>query len=146
MRCRALPCGVPCFVELSLSLIPPDDDASKHTVFSLHFPFFNGPFFNAVPVYSNSSTAVVVRTRMLSLSIRTASAAEHSTSQSPMHKAASQVRTDQSTYIKRTICVRYMHAASGLFSWNMELLAFASRLFAPKMLTIYSVIPFHSSL
>ena len=27
-----------------------------------------------------------------------------------------------------------MHAASGLFSWSMELLAFASRLFAPKML------------
>ena len=27
-----------------------------------------------------------------------------------------------------------MHAASGLFSWSMELLAFAGRLFAPKML------------
>ena len=27
-----------------------------------------------------------------------------------------------------------MHAASRLFSWSMELLAFASRLFAPKML------------
>ena len=27
-----------------------------------------------------------------------------------------------------------MHAASRLFSWSMELLAFATRLFAPKML------------
>ena len=32
------------------------------------------------------------------------------------------------------VCTYYMHAASGLFSWSMELLAFASRLFAPKML------------
>ena len=35
------------------------------------------------------------------------------------------------SFIKR---FKYMHAASGLFSWSMELLAFASRLLAPKML------------
>ena len=32
--------------------------------------------------------------------------------------------------------ISYMHAASGLFSWSMELLAFASRQFAPKMVDL----------
>ena len=31
------------------------------------------------------------------------------------------------------LCISYMHATSGLLSWIMELLAFASREFAPKM-------------
>ena len=30
------------------------------------------------------------------------------------------------------LCISYMHAASGLLSWSMELLAFASRRYAPK--------------
>ena len=29
-----------------------------------------------------------------------------------------------------------MHAASGLFSWSMEILAFASRQFAPKIVDL----------
>ena len=37
------------------------------------------------------------------------------------------------TIVSKEGCT-YMHAASGLFSWSMELLGFASRLFAPKML------------
>ena len=42
---------------------------------------------------------------------------------------------------------RCMYAASRLFSWIMELLAFASRLFAPNILDHQpSVTPFHSSL
>ena len=62
------------------------------------------------------------------------STAQHSTAQSSLHKAANQVRADQSTYQKKNVRVNNMHAASGLFSWSTELLAFASRLFAPKML------------
>ena len=37
-----------------------------------------------------------------------------------------------------------MHAASGFFSWSMELLAFASRLLAPIINVRPSVIPFHT--
>ena len=34
------------------------------------------------------------------------------------------------------LSISYMHAASGLFSWSMELLAFASRQFAPKIVDL----------
>ena len=41
--------------------------------------------------------------------------------------------TQQTMYVPiRAHIKTYMHAASGLFSWIMELLAFASRLFAPQ--------------
>ena len=33
-------------------------------------------------------------------------------------------------------CISYMHAASGLLSWSMELLAFASHQFAPKIVDL----------
>ena len=41
--------------------------------------------------------------------------------------------TRRSEYVSKEICT-CMHAASRLFSWSVKLLAFASRLFAPKML------------
>ena len=40
------------------------------------------------------------------------------------------------------ILVRCMHAAPGLFSWSKELLAFASRQFAPKIVDL--LCPLHS--
>ena len=52
--------------------------------------------------------------------------------QYPLHKAANQVRADQSTYIRTY--VRTCMLCPVLFSWNMEMLAFASRLYAPIML------------
>ena len=33
-------------------------------------------------------------------------------------------------------CISYMHAASGLFSWSMELLEYASRQFALKFMDL----------
>ena len=62
---------------------------------------------------------------------------EHSTAQ---HSAITPVQsskpsTCRSEYISKQVC-KYMHATSGLFSWSMELLAFASHLFAPKMLDL----------
>ena len=70
---------------------------------------------------------------MLSLSIRTASTAQHSTAHRnhPLHKAANQALPCRSEYVSKDLRT-YMDAASGLFSWSMELLAFASRLFALK--------------
>ena len=58
--------------------------------------------------------------------------AQHSAAaQYPLHKAANQARADQITY-QRSM---YVHACCVPFvSWGMELLAFASRLLAPKML------------
>ena len=60
--------------------------------------------------------------------------AQQSTAQ--LHKAANQVHADQSTYfeVSKEVCTYNMHAVSGLFSWSMELLAFAGRLlFAPQL-------------
>ena len=34
------------------------------------------------------------------------------------------------------LCISYIYAASGLLSWSMELLAFASRQFAPKIVNL----------
>ena len=65
-----------------------------------------------------------------------------------LHKAAHQVRADQSTYQK----IMYMHHACDAWVVFMEhgpLLALASRLFAPKILDhlhTTSAFPFHSSL
>ena len=44
-----------------------------------------------------------------------------------------QISTCRSEYVSKDVCT-YMHATSRLFSWSIELLAFASRLFASKML------------
>ena len=35
-----------------------------------------------------------------------------------------------------SLCISYKHTASGLLSWSMELLAFASRQFAPKIVDL----------
>ena len=151
--CRDVPCcavtcrAVPCFAALSISYIP-GDNASKHIELarasvspSISFSssvepsfsnFFNGPFFT---LYRYTETAVC--TSMLWLSIRTASTAKQSaaqTAQSPLHKAANQVRADQSTYQKKYVstCVLRPVCFPGAWSsWH-----FASRLFAPKMLDV----------
>ena len=34
------------------------------------------------------------------------------------------------------LCVSYEHAAAGLLHWNMELLAFSSRQFAPRIVDL----------
>ena len=82
---------------------------------------------------------------MLSLSIRTVNTAKHSKAQRD-HTCTKQ----QTKYVPIRVRIKrsmYMDATSGLFSWSMELLAFASRLFAPKVLDHLlhlSVIPIHS--
>ena len=64
---------------------------------------------------------------------------EHTEQQSTTQHCAitpaqsSKPSTCRSEYASKEECT-YMHASSGLFSWSMELLVFASRLFAPKML------------
>ena len=145
--CCALPCCaalcrvVPCFAALCLSYSMSSN---------LHFMDL---FLNAVPVYSNnSSSTTVVCTTMCYVVVEPR--AQHSTAQRnhPCTKQHTKhVSADQSTYQKKYTHVRtYMHAASGLFSWRTELLALASRLFAPKMLEHLllhpSVIPIHYSL
>ena len=60
------------------------------------------------------------------------STAQHSAI--PLHKAANQVRADQSTYKKKSMCVRTCMLHPVCFPGSVELLAFPSRLFAPKML------------
>ena len=49
-------------------------------------------------------------------------------------------------HIEKRMYGTYMHAASGLFSWSMDLLAFASRLFAPKMVNHLPHLSFRSVL
>ena len=105
----------------------------------------------AEPLYRYTAAAVqqlCVRVCMLSLN-REHSKAQHGTAQSPLHKAANKYLC-RSEYVSKGVCT-YMHAASRLFSWSVELLALTSRLFAPKMLDHLSinttpVIPIHSSL
>ena len=99
--------------------------------------------------YSNSSSSMSIRTSML-LSIKTASTAQHSTAkhstaQSPLHKAANQVRTCQSEYVFKEVYT-YTHATSRLFCWSMELLAFASRVLVPKILDHRQHLSFQSIL
>ena len=89
-----------------------------------------------------------ILTSMSSLSIyssSTTSTAQQSTAQSPLHKAANQVRADQSTFIKPSM---YVQHACGVrvVSWSMELFAFTGPLFAPKMLDHLLHVSFHSSL
>ena len=117
---------------------------------SLHFPFFKNIFL-LMHRYTatNSSTGVVCTSVYVVVEPR----AQRSTAQHSAIPAAqsSKPSTCRSEYISEEVCT-YMHAASRLFSWSMELLAFASRLFAPKALDnlLYilhaSVVPIHSSL
>ena len=123
VRCRALPCGavlcraVPCFAVLSPSNIP-DDSAGKEpelarasmyvfehytAVLSLLFPdvFRWGGGLFLFCTGTQQQQYLVVYTSMFSLSIGIASTTQHSTAQSPLHKAANQVRADQSTYPKK---------------------------------------------
>ena len=104
---------------------------------------------------------------MLSLSIYSSSTASTAKRSTAKHSTARAQRNhpwtkQQSKYVPIRVHTRYqkrrkrgmhvyVHAcgASGLFSWSMELLALASRLFAPKMLDHLralrtSVISFHS--
>ena len=61
-----------------------------------------------------------------SIDSSTASTAQHSTSKSPVPAQSSTPSTCRSVTCQRNICVAYnMHAASGLFSRSMELLAVA---------------------
>ena len=75
---------------------------------------------------------------MLSLSIysyREHSAAQHSaiTPAQSIKPSTRHVPIGVHIYQKKYVRI-YTHAASGLFSWSIEVLAFASCLFAPKML------------
>ena len=73
---------------------------------------------------------------MLSLNREHSAAQRSKVAQSPLYKAAKkQVRADQSMDVSkevRTYSTCMLRPV--LFSWSMELLAFASRLSAPKML------------
>ena len=104
-------------------------------VLSLYFPFFSmGLFLCCTGIqqqqYSSSTYEYVV----VQYQNR-----EHTEQQSTTQHCAitpaqsSKPSTCRSEYASKEECT-YMHASSGLFSWSMELLVFASRLFAPKML------------
>ena len=79
--------------------------------------FFSGSFFNVVPVYSGSSMYEYV---VVEYQNREHSKAQQSTARSHLHKAANQVRADQSTYQKKYVhgCyVRFVfleHGALGI--------------------------------
>ena len=154
MRCRA----VSCFAVLSLSYIPDDNTInSKHaelaraSVYVLeHFiqkPSFS--FFSCCTgtyTATNSSTArssMYVYIRVWMSLNREHSKAQHSTAQSPLHKAANQVRADQSTYQKKFVVRTYMLRPVCFPGRWSTLHLFASRLFAPKMLEhlLYYVCP-----
>ena len=93
-------------------------------------------------LYRNS--AAVVCTRMLLLGIygSTTSIAQHSAITPAQSSKPSKCGSE---YISREACT-YMHAAPGLFSWGIELLAFASHLFASKMLHHLVYLPFRAIL
>ena len=86
--------------------------------------FFHRPCFSAVPVYSNTSTAVrsmyeygVVEPRAQH------STAQHSTAESPLQKAANQVRADQSTSEKKYVrtCMLRPVCFPGAWSfWHLQ--------------------------
>ena len=104
---------------------------------------FGGGFFYAVQVYSNNSSSMYEY--VVEYQNREHSTAQHSTEQSPLHKAANQVRTCQSEYVFKEVYT-YTHATSRLFCWSMELLAFASRVLVPKILDHRQHLSFQSIL
>ena len=112
--------------------------SSRFFVFSFYVPSAEYVDIQYLQQYREHSTAQHRTTQHSTAKHSTAqhSTAQHSTAQSPLHKAANQVRAEQSTY---------RNEYAGLFSWSMELSAFASRLFAPKMLDHLLSIPVHLS-
>ena len=143
---RAVQCGVvPCRAVLcrallcSLSNIP-DDSASKQTElarasmsssifyssFELSFSIYFGALFFMLNRYTATSSS------MHEYFVVEYQNREHSTAQHN-HPCTKQPSTCRSGHVSKEVCT-CMHGASGLFSWNMELLAFASRLFAPIFL------------
>ena len=117
VRCRALPCcamlcrALQCFLfrtyqTTTLASIQrwrePACISSSILYCSLHFPLFFGlqqTSSSGTYAATNSSTAVAC-TSMSVVEPR----AQQSTAQSPLHKAANQIRADQSTYQNK--CVR----------------------------------------
>ena len=131
VRCRALLCFLfrtyqtTTIANIQSCREPACPRAFYTAVLILHFPFFlNGLFFYALLIYSNSSAAVV-RTSMLSFEhqSREHSKAQHSTAQSPLYKAANQVRADQRTYKKkyvRTCMLRPVCFSGAWSSWHLQ--------------------------
>ena len=151
MSCPAVRCrAVPCFAVLSLPYIQ-DDNASKHTstelarasmtssiLYSSAEPSFS-IFLNTVPVYSNSSTAVVC-TSMLSLN-REHSQAQHSTAQ---HSTITPAQSSKpSTYI--ACCVRFVFLEHTSRALGIRKSTFYIRKMLDHLLHL-SVIRNHSSL
>ena len=89
----------------------------------------------AVPVYSNSSTAVVCTSIYVVVEPRAQqSTAQHSSSAITPAQSSEQPSTYRSEYVRIKITM-YVHACCvRLLSWSMELLAFASRLITLTML------------
>ena len=150
VRCRALPCGAvlccvgPCCAVLCCAF------SSEHTrqqqtewarasmsssintaVLSLLFPdvFRWGGGLFLFCTGTQQQQYLVVYTSMFSLSIGIASTTQHSTAQSPLHKAANQVRADQSTYPKKygrirtysSTCIRRPGCIPGAWSsWHLH--------------------------
>ena len=76
-------------------------------------------------------SALVVCTSMYDVEPRAQqSTAKHSATPPAQGSKPSSCRSE---YVQKNACT-YMHAASRLFSWSVELVASASRLFSPKML------------
>ena len=146
-----------CFAVLSLSYIP-DDNASKQTELARASTFssfsyssvvepsfsifcFRGPFL----ILYRYTAAIVCTWYEFIVLEHLQQYREHSSTAQRNHPCTKQqtkyvpIRVDQKKYVR--IC---MQAASGLFSWSMELLEFVSRLFAPKMSDHLHLMPFRS--
>ena len=108
---------------------------------SFSYSFFRGLFF--MPVYCSNSVYEYAVVEYL----QHQQYGEHSTAQHSVTTPAqsSKPSTCRSGYLSKEVCT-YMRAASGLFSWSIELLAFASRLFAHKMLDHLPHLSFRSIL
>ena len=156
VRCRAVPrCAVLCIALLCFlfrryqmatlaSIQSWREPACPRRIYSAVYIFhFFGAFFYAVPVYRNSSTAIVCTCMYVVIEPR----AQQSTAR---HSAITPAQSSKpcscrSEYVSKEVCT-YMHAASRLFSWSTELLAFASRLFAPNILDhLLTTSAFHSN-
>ena len=125
VRCRAEPCFLFRTYQTTLASIqswrkpacPRAFIQQCEPSFSI---FFNGHFFYCAGIH-NSSTAVVCMD-MSSLS-REHSKTLHNTVQSPLHKAANQVRDDERAYQKeyvRTFMLRPVCFIGAWSSWHLE--------------------------
>ena len=154
VRCRT----VPCFAECSLSCIP-DGNASKRTELAKasmyvleHFIHLQHAVFifycfglqqtssSGTYAATNSSTAVFTSTYVVG------PRAQQSTAQSPLHKAASQVRADQSTYqkkyVRRTCMLRPVCFPGAWSSWHLPVACLHYKCWTIYLLHL-SVIPIH---